>query len=189
MRYLLTRSQPVVTRILLVESGSRSILEDIIPGIRQTWGDSTPIDLVTCFAGMPAGLDPVTTTVYRVADFTGPDGPKRLHRELAANKYSVLGIVCAAEPIMTKWKWYLALRLPAKAFVVNENCDYFWIDHAHAATIRNFVLYRMGLAGAGAVRTVARLLLFPFTLCFLIIYASVAHLRRVLRLHYATSPK
>ncbi|MGI8991081.1 MAG: hypothetical protein ACR2I2_16070 [Bryobacteraceae bacterium] len=189
MRYLLTRSQPVVSRILLIESGSRSILEDIVPGIRETWGDVIPIDLVTCFAGMPEGLNPDTTTVYRVADFAGPDGPRRLHRELSANKYSVLGMVCAAEPIMTKWKWYLALRLPAKAFVVNENCDYFWIDHAHAATIRNFVLYRMGLAGAGAVRTIARLLLFPFTLGFLILYASVVHLRRALRLRYATLPK
>lgn len=189
MRYLLTRRQPVVTRILLIESGSRSILEDIVPGIRQTWGDSIPIDLVTCFAGMPEGLRADTTTVYRVADFAGKYGPQRLHRELAANRYSVVGIVCAAEPIMTKWKWYLALRLPAKAFVVNENCDYFWIDRTHAATIRNFVLYRMGLAGAGAVRTVARLLLFPFTLCFLILYASVVHLKRALRLHYATLPK
>ncbi|MDQ6666230.1 MAG: hypothetical protein M3Z23_17770 [Acidobacteriota bacterium] len=189
MRYLLTRSQPVVSRILLIESGSRSILEDIIPGIRQTWGDSTPIDLVTCFAGLPEGLNPDTTAVFRVADFTGPDGPKRLHRELAAQSYSVLGMICAAEPIMTKWKWYIALRLPAKAFVVNENCDYFWIDHAHAATVRNFMLYRMGLGGAGAVRTIARLLLFPLTLCFLVLYASVVHLRRILRLHYAASPK
>ncbi|MDQ6706715.1 MAG: hypothetical protein M3Z85_12150 [Acidobacteriota bacterium] len=189
MRYLLTRSQPAVSRILLIESGSRSILEDIVPGIRQTWGDSTPIDLVTCFAGMPEGLNPDTTSVYRVSDFSGADGPKRLQRELAAKNYSVLGLICAAEPIMTKWKWYLALRLPAKVFVVNENCDYFWIDHAHAATIRNFMLYRMGLAGAGAVRTIARLLLFPFTLCFLILYASVVHLRRIPRLRSAISPK
>ncbi len=189
MRYVLTRSQPPVSRVLLIESGSRSVLEDIIPGIRQTWGEAVPIDLVTCFAGMPKGLESSSTAVFRVTDYPGPAGRNRLHQELAANNYSVLGMVCSSEPIMTKWKWYLALRLPAKAFVMNENGDYFWIDHAHAKVIRNFVLFRMGLAGAGAVRTIARLLLFPFTLCFLILYAAVVHLRRALRQSIPISSK
>jgi hypothetical protein len=35
---------------------------------------------------------------------------------------------------MTKWKWMLAARLPGKVFVVNENGDYFWLDHGHLAT-------------------------------------------------------
>ncbi len=189
MRYLFTRRQPAVSRLLLIESGSREILEDIIPGIKRTWGEEIPIDLVTCFAGMPEALSPGRTTVFRVTDYPGSDGRKRLLRELGARNHSVLGMICASEPIMTRWKWYLALGLPAKVFVMNENCDYFWIDHAHAATIRNFVLFRMGLAGAGAVRTIARLLLFPFTLAYLILYATAVHLRRALRLRYANSSR
>lgn len=189
MRYVLTRSQPAVDRILLIESGSRYVIEDIIPGIRLTWGESIPIDLVTCFAGMPKGLKSSDTAVYRVTEYAGAEGRKRLRHELAARNYSVLGLVCSGEPIMTKWKWYLALRLPAKAFVMNENGDYFWIDHAHAAVIRNFVIFRMGLAGAGAVRTIARLLLFPFTLSFLILYAAAVHLRRAWRQSIPISSK
>ena len=37
---------------------------------------------------------------------------------------------------MAKWKWALALRLPAKVFVINENGDYFWLDRKHLEPIR-----------------------------------------------------
>ena len=47
---------------------------------------------------------------------------------------------------MTKWKWALALRLPVKVLVVNENGDFFWFDRANWRTIRHFVLFRAGLS-------------------------------------------
>ena len=90
-------------------------------------------------------------------------------------------MICSNEPIMTKWKWVLAARLPAKVFILNENGDYFWLDRGHLSNIRNFVLVRAGLTGSGAVRTLARLVSFPFTLLYLILYALTVHLRRKLR--------
>ncbi len=75
----------------------------------------------------------------------------------------------------------LAARLPGKVFVLNENGDYFWMDHGHLATIRYFILFRAGLTGSGAVRTLARVVLFPFSLLYLILYAITVHLRRSLR--------
>ena len=36
---------------------------------------------------------------------------------------------------MTKWKWLIALRIPAKVFIVNENGDYFWLHRDNAALI------------------------------------------------------
>lgn len=179
MRYFLTRRIPPVSRILLIESGSRYLLEGLIPGIRQTYGNEIPVDLVTCYPGLPAGFRPETTAVYRVTGYRGDW--RRLAAELEANQYSIAGMICAAEPIMTKWKWMLAARLPAKIFVLNENGDYFWLDWGHWAAIRHFVLYRAGLAGAGAVHTLARLVLFPFTLLYLILYASAVHLGRFTR--------
>lgn len=79
---------------------------------------------------------------------------------------------------MTKWKWVIAARLPAKVFVLNENGDYFWLDYSQWRVIRHFVLFRAGLSGAGAVRTLARLALFPFTILYLLLYAAAVHLRR-----------
>jgi hypothetical protein len=181
VRYFFTRRHPEVSRILLVESGSRYLLEGLIPGIRQTYGTEIFVDLVTCYPELPAGFRPETTRVYRVTEYRGPAQRRRLLRELLANRYSVLGIICSNEPILMKWKWVLAARLPAKTFVLNENGDYFWLDTGHTATIRHFVLFRAGLAGAGAVRTLARFLLFPFTLLYLLLYASILHSRRALR--------
>jgi hypothetical protein len=181
VRYFFTGRQLPVNAILLVESGSRGLLEGLIPSLRQTWGGDVPIDLVTCYSSLPRGFHPETTSVYRVADYRGRQGRRKLYRKLAQTHYSLLGIICSEEPVMTKWKWVLALRIPAKVFVVNENGDYFWLDRQHLGVIRRFVLLRSGLAGAGAVRTLARLFLFPFTLLYLLLYAATVHARRALR--------
>ena len=181
MRYFFTGRLPKVTSILLVESGSRGLLEKLIPGLRQTWGAEIPIDLVSCYASLPQGFDAATTRVYRVADYRGREGRRRLYRELGARQYSLMGIVCSEEPLMFKWKWALTLQIPAKVFVINENGDYFWLDRLHLKPIRQFVLLRAGLAEAGAVRTLARVFLFPFTFLFLLLYATTVHTRRALR--------
>jgi len=181
MRYYLSARIPEPNSILLVESGSRSILEAVIPGLRQTWGAEIPIDLVSCFANLPRGFEPATTRVYRVADYRGRQSRAQLYRQLRQKRYSLMGIVCSGEPLMSKWKCVLALRLAAKVFVINENGDYFWLDRKHLKPIRQFVLLRAGLAGAGAVRTLASVALFPFSLMYLLLYASVVHGRRALR--------
>ena len=181
MRYFLTGRLPDTTSILLVESGSRGLLEKVIPGLRATWGDDIPIDLVSCFASLPEGFRTETTQIYRVSDYRGRHGRRKLYRELVQKRYSLMGIVCSGEPLMTKWKAALAWQVPAKVFVINENGDYFWLDRLHLKPIRQFVLLRAGMGDAGAVRTLARLVSFPFTLLYLLLYASVVHTRRALR--------
>ena len=74
VRYFLTGRLPKVTSILLVESGSRGLIEGVIPGLRQSWGDEMPIDLVTCYATLPKGFEPHNTRVYRVGDYRGRRG-------------------------------------------------------------------------------------------------------------------
>jgi len=180
VRYLLTGCHPAIASILLVESGSRGILEKMLPPLQQSWGKGIAIDLVSCFATLPRGFPP-ETRLYRVADYRGPAGRGKLYRELAANRYSHIGIVCSAEPLMTKWKWSLAARLPAKVFVINENADYFWFDRLHFSNIRTFVLLRTGLAGSGAVRILTQLISFPFTFLYLLLYAATVHTRRAFR--------
>lgn len=163
-----------------MESGSRRLLENLVPDLRKHYGD-IPIDLVTCFAGLPAGLEPESTTAYNVNDHRGRAARKRLYSALVAEHYEVMGIICSGEPMLAKWKWALAARLPAKIFVLNENGDYFWLDYSNWQTIREFVLIRAGLFDEGAVRTLGRLLLFPFTLLYLVLYATTVHFRRLLR--------
>ncbi len=180
MRYFFTRSVPPFSRVLLVESGSRELFEKLLPVLYQNHADMT-CDLITCYGGVPTTFREEQGEVYRVSDY--PAGPlrQRLFQELRANRYAVVGIICSAEAIMTKWKWVLAARLPGKVFVLNENGDYFWMDHGQLATIRYFILFRAGLTGSGAVRTLARVVLFPFSLLYLILYAITVHFRRSLR--------
>jgi hypothetical protein len=180
MRHFFTTHIPAFSRVLLVESGSRSLIENLL----TKWRGCMPpmqTDLVTCYAGLPENLAPSDGKVYRVSDF--PDNParQRLYSELAANRYDVIGIICSAEPIMTKWKWMLAARVPAKVLIINENGDYFFLDCGHLSITFHFMLFRAGLTGALAVRTIARLVLFPFTLLYLILYAATVHLRRKIR--------
>ena len=116
-----------------------------------------------------------------VSDFRGRRGRAKLYRTLRENGYAIMGIICSGEPLMTKWKWALALRIPAKIFIINENGDYFWLDWGHLGLLREFVFLRSGLAGAGAVRTLARVVCFPFTFVYLLLYATAVHTRRALR--------
>ena len=180
MRYVISRRIPPFDRTLIVESGSRQLLEDLLPGIYQTHPTSE-IDLVTCYAGLPKTFRQDRGRVWRVTDY--PAGPARhgLYRELSARRHTVCGIVCSGEPVMTKWKWMLAARSPGKLFILNENGDYFWADRSEWRTMRHFALFRAGLSGAGAVRTLARLAMFPFTLSYLLLYAATVHFRRKLR--------
>ena len=180
MRYLLSRRQPRGARLLLIESGSRSLAESLLPHLTESWAREYPIDLVTCYGGLPAGLAP-DTEVFRVTDYSAPGQWRELVRGLQSRDYAYTGMICSAEPIMTKWKWLIAFRIPAKVFIVNENGDYFWLHRENTALIREFILVRMGLDGAGAIRTFGRLLLFPFTLLFLMVYAIAVHARRKLR--------
>jgi hypothetical protein len=178
LRYFFSRGNPPFTKVLLIESGSRRLFDDLIAGLYQTYGDQLEMDLVTCFAGVPEGF---RGAVYRVTDYRGGAGRRRLYEELAARGYPILGVICSGEPIMTKWKWMLAARLPSKVFVLNENSDYFWLDWGHWRVMLHFVLFRAGLTGAAAIPTIGRLLFFPVTLAYLILYACVVHLRRRIR--------
>jgi hypothetical protein len=181
MRYFFRpQKAPTVHRILLVESGSRHLIEGVVPHLKNIFGEQTRIDLVTCFPATPQAID-ASANVYRTADYRSSAARRSLYRQLRANHYHVTGIICSAEPIMTRWKWMLAFRVPAHLFLLNENGDFVWFDREHMSVLGAYAQTRAGLEGAGAVRTFARILLFPLTLLYLLLYASVAHARRALR--------
>jgi len=180
VRYFVSRHIPRPHKILLVESGARSLVEKIAPGLKEAWGDGVEIDLVTCYSGLPADFPPYTR-VYRTGNYRGSEGRSKLFDELRENRYAIMGIVCSGEPILFKWKLAIAWHVPAKVFIINENGDYFWLDRGHLDLARQLVLSRSGLAGAGAVRTLGRAVSFPFTLLYLLLYATTVHARRALR--------
>jgi len=176
VRYFLRRRIPSPSRILLIESGSRSITDTVLPRLQAQFGRDLPIDLVTCFAEPAVGA----ARIYNVNDYRGRERRLALLGELRAGGYPIAAIVCSGEPILSKWKWGLVAFLPAKFLVINENADYFWMDRGHLPAIRQFVKHRAGLADAGIVRAAARLVVFPFTFSYLLLYAAAVHFRRAL---------
>ncbi len=181
MRYFLDCRMPAPRSILLVESGTRSLVEGLLPSLRATWVGAGRVDLVSCFRALPRGFEAGTTRIYCVGDYRGRAARRALYRELAANGYSHMGVICSGEPLMARWKWALGWQVPAKIFVINENGDYFWLERTQFRIIRKFVLQRTGLAGSGAVRMLAGAIAFPFAMMYLLLYAAVEHGRRSLR--------
>ncbi len=167
--------------MLLIESGSRYLLEDLIPGIIESHPELERLDLVTCFPGQPSTFDPARGRIWRVGEYGGKQNRRRLYRELSAAGHNVVGIICSGEAIMTKWKVVLGWQTRGKVFVLNENGDYFWLDRENWSAIRHFILFRMGLSGAAAVTTIVRLLVFPVTLAYLLLFAAYVNLRRFAR--------
>jgi hypothetical protein len=178
LKRFLSKRIPKLNNLVLVESGDREIVEKLLPSLYQ---HCLYIDLVTCFAGPPQHFHAARGRIYDIADYQGREGRKRLYAELWDKRYSAVGIVCADQPIMTKWKWAIAAQLPGKLFVVNENVDYFWVDRGNWKTVRHFALFRAGLSGADAVRTLTQLAVFPFTILYLLLYAGWIHGRRWFR--------
>src|SRR5436305_8586724 len=145
MRYVFSARQPEpVERILLIESGSRQLIDRVVPVLREHWGN-VAIDLVTCRPGVPSSLDDGDNRIFRTQDFTGPRARARLYAELRARRYQVGAMICSGEPVMTRWKLALAWKVPAKFLAINENADYFWIDVAHRRVLARFTLARLGL--------------------------------------------
>jgi hypothetical protein len=178
LKRFLSKRVPKLDRIVLVESGAREIFEKLLPGLYEHCPN---IDVVTCFGGPPVNFRDDAGRVYDISEYHGREGRKRLYAELWDNSYSAVGIICADQPIMTKWKWAVAAQLPGKLFIVNENVDFFWVDRGNWRTVKHFVLFRAGLSGADAVRTLTQLAALPFTLLYLVLYAGWVHSMRRLR--------
>jgi hypothetical protein len=178
VRHFFSRQVPAPRRVLLIESGSRDIILKLLPLLPGVFG-AVEIDLLTCYAEPPAAF---AGRVFNIHDYGGPAGRGQLLADLLARDYQLAGLLCSGEPVLTKWKWWLAWKLPVKVFIINENADFFWCDWSHLGVVWNFALDRAGLTGASAVPALARLLFLPVTVAFLLAYASAVHLRRRMRL-------
>lgn len=136
------------------------------------------VDVVTCYEGPPARFDGERGSIFLTHDYRTAESRDLLARTLREKQYDIIGIVCSDEPIMTRWKWFLAWKVPAKVFIINENGDWFWLDRGSIATLKHFASVRSGMSGSGALRQPLKLLLFPFTLAYLAAFAAFIHLRR-----------
>lgn len=179
MKYFFRRRIPEPERVLLVESGSRRILEKAYERMRALFPQAR-FELCTCYPDVPApgGFE----RVFRVTD--APDTLGKLKMALAMRRARppIAALLFTGEPILVSWKLLLMLLLPSKLLVVNENGDFFWLDWSNRHAMRQFLAARAGVDGSEVLRITCRVLSFPFVFLFLAGNALFAYLSRWLRL-------
>ncbi len=182
MRYWFDNTVPPITRVLLVESGPRTLTEKFGPVLRLVCGGAVDVDLLTCLPAPSEGSAILPQVVYFTQHHTTRAARALLLKQLHANGYQAMAILCAGSPLLARWKWWLALRLPVKVLIVNENADCFWLDRANRGSVKSLMAARWGLQGAASLRTLAEMAAFPFVVGWLMAYALLVHGRRYFRL-------
>jgi hypothetical protein len=179
MKFFFSGRGPAVDRILLIESGSRNVLERAIAGMQRGFPGAS-LELCTCFPGLPAAA--AFERVWRVTDAPSLGEKWRMARAIAATRPPVAAMLFSGEPILFNWKAALLLLLPSKILLINENGDFFWLDRPNLPTLRQFVGARLGMNGEGMLRGLCRVIAFPFVLVFLMLAACVTYTMRWSRL-------
>jgi hypothetical protein len=83
---------------------------------------------------------------------------------------------------MASWRMAALVLFRSKILIINENADFFWLDRGHWRNLSQFWLHRAGLLDESAVRTVSRILSFPFVFTYLLAYAGGVGLMRLGRM-------
>lgn len=180
MRGIFSRRLPPLDDVLVVESGPRELADKFLRHLYEVQA-SRQVDVVTCYGSAPSSFLPERGVCYSIHDPEYAGKRSKLIARLCARPYAAVSILCSGKPIMTRWKWLIALRVSAKTLIVNENGDFFFFDWYHRHIVRMMVAHRMGVHGGLRIDLLGQLLLFPFTLAFLSLYAAAIHLRRTLR--------
>lgn len=188
MRAFFRRSVPEMRRVLLVESGPRSLSERFLPVLRKVCGEAVEVDVFSCLPPPSADSLPGIHNFYRSQDYLGRPGRMLLLKTLRANGYQGMAMLCADSPLLFRSKWALALRLPVKVLIANENADCFWLDSGHWRSAKSMLAERHGLRGSASFRILGQILLFPFVLAYLLLFAAAVHARRGLRLLFGWQP-
>ena len=175
--FLLSRWTPQPERVLLVESGLRSAAELFLQDLYRD-DRLTRVDVLTCYGSPPQSFDSTKGQVF----FTHQTQSRsELFRQLRQANYSATCLLCTGDDIMTKWKWAIALRVPAKVMIVNESADTFWLDRGHLHDLKQMAHDRVGITRLMLIRFLWQVLAFPFTLLVLLSFAAFVHTRRLWR--------
>jgi hypothetical protein len=180
MRGLFSKACPSFERLLVIESGPRDVAEIFLQHLYEVQ-KSSHVDLLSCYGGRPQAFDPERGTVYSVHDAAARQNRGRFIRQLLGNRYTIVAILCTGDPVLAKWKWIIALRAKAKILIVNEHAGFFLLDFQHHRFARMMLSLRLGVHQPFQLRLVGELLLMPFTIGYLALYAAYVHARRVLR--------
>jgi hypothetical protein len=178
-----SRWSPKLDRVLVIESGARTASERFLARLYKQ-EPARKVDLLTCYDSPPAAFDSARGQVFYTHKARGKRARLELFRTFRDSGYSAICMLCTGDDIMTKWKWAMVVRLPAKVMIVNESADTFWLDRGHLRQLRGMAHDRIGSAWLIPFRIAGQAFALPFTICILVTFAAVVHGRRLWRLRH-----
>jgi len=179
VRGLFSIPHPSFDRVLVIESGPREVTEQLLDHLYSIQRSQT-VDLLTCFEGAPRVFDSARGTIFCTSDRAQPTSRRKLIRALSRAPYTSIAILCTGSSILAKWKWIIALRTSAKILIVNEHGGFFSLDWRRRHTAKLLLSQRLRFPKI-QIGLAAELLLVPFTIAYLLLYAGAVHGRRLLR--------
>jgi len=180
MRGVLSPWHPSFERILVIESGPRKVADTFLQHLYEVQ-KSEQVDLLTCYPGTPKSFDSQRGNVYSVHHPNAKSDRGQFIRKLLGKHYTVVAILCTGDPVLTKWKWAIALRTKAKVLIVNEFDGFFLLDRKHLRPAKMMLWIRLGLHQPLKLHVLGEVFLVPFTITYLALYAGWVHARRALR--------
>ena len=186
MPKLFSRAHPSFAELLIVESGPRSVVEQLLPHFYEVQ-KCRQIDVLTCYTGAPETFDHARGQVFSIHDPALAQNRQRLLRRLSATRYSVVAILCTGSSTMERWKWILVLRTRAKVLIINEHAGYFFLDYWHRRTLLLLLSQRLNLGRELNLRLLGEILFAPFIIGFLAVYALAVHSRRLFNTRFHSS--
>lgn len=180
MRWFLRRRVPLIDRLLLVESGPRTDVQQLVPLLRESVCGNAPIDLFTCLPDAPAGLGDDTRT-WRSYEARNNAERWRMLLGLRRQRHAAAAILCGDSPLLATWKVALAALLPGKILLIDKVEGLVWLDRRHWRKALKLGISSSGLRNPEFIRKLSHAAFLPIALPVLLVFAGKVHLRRLIR--------
>lgn len=178
MTGLFSRRRPPFQRVLLIESGARPTADQFLRYVYQL-NPNSQVDVLTCFDTPPETFQNQRGQMFVVTDPAIAGNRQQFLRSVASKPYDVVALLHTGSGILRKWKWAITLLTRAKIVLVPADQGLTFLDygrflqfHVNVPRLRREQVTRFRLAG--------EVLLMPFVISYLLIYAGSVHLRRLL---------
>lgn len=179
MTGLFSKHRPPFRRVLLIESGSRSVADRFLQYVYQL-EDCGQVDVLTCFSTPPQAFRSQRGQVFLVTDPAIVGNRRQFLRTISSMPYDIVAVLNTGSGILRKWKWAITLLTQAKIVLVPENNGFIFADYGHFLQFDVNVprLKREQITG---LHLAGEVLLMPFVVLYLLLYAGGVHFRRTLR--------
>ena len=179
MTGLFRKSRPPFGRVLLIESGPRPAADQFLQQIYGLEG-CREVDVLTCFSTPPEAFQSERGQVFFVTDPAIAGNRRQFIRQVASVPYDVVAVLSTDSGILRNWKWAVALLTRAKIVLVRESAEFFFFDYGYLRQVKvDFAHFRR--KQMTRLRLAGEVLLMPFMISYLLLYAGQVHLRRLLR--------